>query len=69
MQRRGSLNWGMRIEAENAKLRALYINAHTKPGTPDVKSKDLMAHGADPSGGGFATLDEVLAEMGAKKGK
>lgn len=59
----------MRIEAEGAKLRALYINAHSKPGAAPVKAIDLMAHGANGDGDGFATLDDVLAEMGVKKGK
>jgi hypothetical protein len=44
--KRGSLNWGMRIERGTALLATLYANAHSKNG--GYKIYDFMPHDADP---------------------
>lgn len=57
------------MEAEHARLRALIMNVMRKPGSAPIKAMDLMTHASQASGDGIATLDEVLAELGVKKGK
>ena len=63
--RRGSLNWGMRMEWESAKQRALFLNWHPnrKPGTPPLRAADLMEHAVEVP---VASLDDVLKEMRVK---
>jgi hypothetical protein len=57
----------MRMEVEGARLRALVMNALTKPGAAPIKAVDLMAHHDAPS---VASLGDVLSELGVKvKGK
>ena len=43
-KRRGSLNWGMRMEAGFAMLASMYVNAHRKKGTKASSIHDFMPH-------------------------
>ncbi|HEY0290687.1 MAG TPA: hypothetical protein VGC62_27400 [Pseudomonas sp.] len=43
--KRGSLNWGMRIERGTAMLATLYANSHSKDG--GYKIYDFMQHDAE----------------------
>jgi len=54
-RKRGSLNWGMRIERGCALLATLYANTHTDK----VKYKvyDFMPHESEPE----LTLEEAMA--------
>jgi hypothetical protein len=47
-QKRGTLNWGMRIERGFALLASMYTNAHRKKGTPLVSIHEFMPHADDP---------------------
>ncbi|MGE6445041.1 phage tail assembly protein T [Pseudomonas bubulae] len=52
--KRGSLNWGMRIERGTAMLAALYANSHTKDG--GYKIYDFMPHDIEQP----LTLDQAI---------
>ncbi len=56
--KRGSLNWGMRIERGFALLSTLYANTHSDK----VKYKiyDFMPHESEPE----LTLEEAIASWG-----
>lgn len=58
--KRGSLNSGMRVEQELSKLRALYLNMHTKKESPLIHAEDL-----NPSmDARVITLEELAEQMG-----
>lgn len=54
--KRGSLNWGMRIERGFALLATLYANRNSSAPTP-FKIYDFMPHESEPE----MTLEEALA--------
>lgn len=46
-RKRGTLNWGMRIEHAAALITSTYINAHRKKGSQRVTIHDLMPHAGE----------------------
>lgn len=52
--KRGSLNWGMRIERGTAMLATLYANSHSKDG--GFKIYDFMPHDSEPA----LTLEQAM---------
>lgn len=52
--KRGSLNWGMRIERGTALLATLYANSHSKDG--GYKIYDFMQHDAESP----VTLEQAM---------
>ena len=47
-RKRGSLNWGMRVEHGSALLATLYSNAHLPKGEPRRRLTDFMDHKDEP---------------------
>jgi hypothetical protein len=52
-RKRGTLNWGMRIERGAALLASMYTNAHLKKGATPVSIHDFMPNADEP----IATLE------------
>lgn len=55
-QKRGTLNWGMRIERGAALLASIYVNAHRSKGTPRQSIHAFMPNAGDVE----ISLDEAM---------